>query len=179
MSESREDPTCPRCGAAMVQRQRGSDGSPFWGCSTFPKCRGTRELATVTNRGHQPTATFGVSPGRDRGRGPHFDRVVLVCGAVGLVIGLGFIVSGLNSRPNTYVFIGAILVVLMAVVVLPSPFLPTAFVRGYALRVALLCVCLAVFFIAWMPVSTWVGHLFVNQMLQAIPTPTATPSTTP
>ena len=33
-------PDCPKCGKKMTRRssQRGQ----FWGCSTFPKCRGTR-----------------------------------------------------------------------------------------------------------------------------------------
>jgi restriction system protein len=38
-------PMCPTCGKPMVWRtaQRGSmAGSQFWGCSTFPVCRGTR-----------------------------------------------------------------------------------------------------------------------------------------
>lgn len=37
-------PVCPRCGGAMVRRQarRGPQtGSSFWGCSDFPRCRGT------------------------------------------------------------------------------------------------------------------------------------------
>jgi restriction system protein len=37
-------PTCPICHADMVKRTatRGSNrGSEFWGCSRFPKCRGT------------------------------------------------------------------------------------------------------------------------------------------
>lgn len=37
-------PVCPRCHAPMVRRvaQRGaSAGEGFWGCSTFPACRGT------------------------------------------------------------------------------------------------------------------------------------------
>lgn len=36
---------CPRCGKPMVlrtARQGGRSGSSFWGCSTFPACRGTR-----------------------------------------------------------------------------------------------------------------------------------------
>ena len=40
-------PACPACGSAMVRRtaRRGDHaGSAFWGCSTFPKCRGTRPL---------------------------------------------------------------------------------------------------------------------------------------
>lgn len=38
-------PACPRCGAAMqlrTARQGGHAGRLFWGCSTFPQCRGTR-----------------------------------------------------------------------------------------------------------------------------------------
>ncbi len=35
-------PTCPKCGSPMVKRS-GPRGE-FWGCSTFPKCKGTRDL---------------------------------------------------------------------------------------------------------------------------------------
>lgn len=38
-------PECPKCRAPMVRRtaQKGSKaGSQFWGCSTFPRCRGVR-----------------------------------------------------------------------------------------------------------------------------------------
>lgn len=38
---------CPRCTAPMVKRkarQGGNVGEQFWGCSRFPKCRGTRSL---------------------------------------------------------------------------------------------------------------------------------------
>jgi restriction system protein len=38
-------PECPKCGVDMVLRtsQRGStSGNRFWGCSLFPRCRGTR-----------------------------------------------------------------------------------------------------------------------------------------
>jgi restriction system protein len=37
-------PACPECGMAMVRRmaRRGPNaGGVFWGCSTFPMCRGT------------------------------------------------------------------------------------------------------------------------------------------
>jgi restriction system protein len=37
-------PDCPRCGAAMelrTARQGANAGNAFWGCSTYPKCRGT------------------------------------------------------------------------------------------------------------------------------------------
>lgn len=38
------EPSCPRCGGPMVLRtaKQGSNaGNAFWGCATFPKCRGT------------------------------------------------------------------------------------------------------------------------------------------
>jgi len=38
---------CPRCGAEMVKRtaKKGKDaGNSFWGCSTFPRCRGIKSL---------------------------------------------------------------------------------------------------------------------------------------
>lgn len=41
------EPTCPRCGSAMVQRigRHGSKaGRAFWGCSDFPRCRGVRAI---------------------------------------------------------------------------------------------------------------------------------------
>ena len=37
-------PACPQCGKPMVSRtaRRGPKiGSPFWGCSSYPECRGT------------------------------------------------------------------------------------------------------------------------------------------
>ncbi len=44
---SADSPNCPKCGAAMVGRTatRGENvGKSFWGCTTYPKCRGTREI---------------------------------------------------------------------------------------------------------------------------------------
>lgn len=38
---------CPECGSEMVRRvaKRGVNaGTPFWGCSMYPKCRGTRPV---------------------------------------------------------------------------------------------------------------------------------------
>ena len=40
-------PDCPQCGASMIIREakRGPNaGGRFWGCPSFPKCRGTRRL---------------------------------------------------------------------------------------------------------------------------------------
>ena len=45
-SEARAEPdapACPNCGAAM--RKRASARGPFWGCSTYPECKGTRPMA--------------------------------------------------------------------------------------------------------------------------------------
>jgi hypothetical protein len=36
-----EDKYCPRCGAPMVWRANAA--KPFWGCSTYPRCRGKIE----------------------------------------------------------------------------------------------------------------------------------------
>jgi len=38
-------PSCPQCGSPMTRRiaRKGAHtGDSFWGCTTFPKCRGTR-----------------------------------------------------------------------------------------------------------------------------------------
>jgi len=38
-----ENPKCPRCNADMVRRtarQGANAGNQFWGCSTYPKCKG-------------------------------------------------------------------------------------------------------------------------------------------
>jgi hypothetical protein len=35
-------PTCPRCGSLM--RQRSGRYGKFWGCSQYPRCRGTRNI---------------------------------------------------------------------------------------------------------------------------------------
>jgi restriction system protein len=42
-----DSPSCPVCNSVMVMRtaRRGANaGSEFWGCSNYPKCRGTREI---------------------------------------------------------------------------------------------------------------------------------------
>ena len=40
-------PSCPRCGSSMARRvaRRGSNaGGSFWGCSRYPRCKGTRNI---------------------------------------------------------------------------------------------------------------------------------------
>lgn len=36
------NPSCPRCGSAM--RRRSGRYGQFWGCSRYPRCRGTRKI---------------------------------------------------------------------------------------------------------------------------------------
>ena len=43
-AKATSQPECPRCGATMAlrtARQGANAGNAFWGCSTYPKCRGT------------------------------------------------------------------------------------------------------------------------------------------
>lgn len=43
--DSKVAPACPQCGSTMIMKtaRKGANvGGSFWGCSTFPKCRGTR-----------------------------------------------------------------------------------------------------------------------------------------
>lgn len=44
LSEKKDNHSCPTCGSSMILREskKGANvGQQFWGCSTFPKCRGT------------------------------------------------------------------------------------------------------------------------------------------
>ena len=45
---SHAPPNCPRCGQPMVKRVAGKGanaGTAFWGCKSFPACRGVKPLA--------------------------------------------------------------------------------------------------------------------------------------
>lgn len=35
-------PACPNCGESMVHRHNRQTGTAFWGCHSYPRCRGTR-----------------------------------------------------------------------------------------------------------------------------------------
>ncbi|WP_129134676.1 restriction endonuclease [Luteimonas sp. YGD11-2] len=35
-------PDCPRCGSGMAKRTNPRANTMFWGCTSFPRCRGTR-----------------------------------------------------------------------------------------------------------------------------------------
>ncbi len=38
------DPVCPLCRSSMVLREAKQSGNRFWGCSTYPRCRGKRNV---------------------------------------------------------------------------------------------------------------------------------------
>ncbi|OGV52803.1 MAG: hypothetical protein A2X45_00105 [Lentisphaerae bacterium GWF2_50_93] len=39
---------CPKCHSLMTVRHRRNDsGKQFYGCSKYPKCKGTRDIAEV------------------------------------------------------------------------------------------------------------------------------------
>lgn len=53
-TEPTPGPECPRCGSPMLLRiaKRGDNvGEKFWGCSTYPACKGTRPATATTPSG--------------------------------------------------------------------------------------------------------------------------------
>jgi len=41
-SADEQAPTCDDCGASMRRNHRKRDNAPFWGCTNYPGCRGTK-----------------------------------------------------------------------------------------------------------------------------------------
>ena len=37
-------PACPTCGAAMFERFNRQTSQMFWGCTHYPRCKGTRAV---------------------------------------------------------------------------------------------------------------------------------------
>jgi hypothetical protein len=173
MSEMAEPPACPMCAAPMVPRVRRSDGLRFWGCSRYPDCHGTREMAAPERESYrwiEPRRRAFAHPG----------RLVLVCDAIGLVTGLGFIVVGLTVGPSSSSLVGAAILFPVAVSAVMTPFVPRRMANDMALRVALLSILFAFFIIAWGPISNAIGHYLADQIMRSIPTHAATtPSIAP
>lgn len=46
--QTKPEPYCPECGARMrLRRPRPHDNwEPFWGCSQYPECGGTRKIGS-------------------------------------------------------------------------------------------------------------------------------------
>lgn len=69
-------PECPKSGSAMVKRtaRRGANaGGRFWGCSTYPRCKGTRpDSDDVAYTTRQPADDMSDAPGSPtRGAAPN------------------------------------------------------------------------------------------------------------
>ncbi len=49
---TKPEPYCPECGAKMVLRKPrpSQDWEPFWGCSQYPDCRGSRRIDPETGK---------------------------------------------------------------------------------------------------------------------------------
>jgi len=45
IASSETNPTCPKCGKEMQLRANRRTNERFWGCTSYPSCRGTRQLA--------------------------------------------------------------------------------------------------------------------------------------
>lgn len=140
MTAATPDAACPACAAPMVRRSRRADGAAFLGCSRYPACRGTRDLAAeaaprspVSSPPPPPAAPAFSSPGGSaRARfedleGKHIEAVnrrrpwIIVrgvaIGAVGLVIAaLG---GSLGILGASLVFL-AVMWTIAALIVLPD-----------------------------------------------------------
>lgn len=149
----------------MVRRVRRSDSTAFWGCSTFPACRGARERSEA--QGSAAYRTWASVPSSRESR-PRFDRLVVACGLVGLAVGIGFIGAGLNGSPNSYAALGVAVVGLVGILTLGSPLIPLESARRLAVRAALLSLFLVFFFVALGPISSWLGTYLADGMKQAI-----------
>lgn len=42
-----QTPECPSCGIAMIRRENRRTQKSFWGCPSYPRCRGTRDVPSV------------------------------------------------------------------------------------------------------------------------------------
>jgi hypothetical protein len=59
-----EGPACPLCGGRMTRRTRKADGAPFWGCTSFPECRGIVNWRDWTPSEAAPVAGEAEGTGR-------------------------------------------------------------------------------------------------------------------
>lgn len=167
-------PECPQCGAMMVARRNRKDGSAFWGCSQYPRCHGTRNVAGGMPPASQPV-TAPTSSRSAQERGFHLDRFVLACGAVGLAVGFGFIAAAAGTGPKLWALVGASFIFLSAVSVLSSPMSRPGYARSIAFKIACAIVMTAAFVVFAEPLSKAIGQYTADYMMQSIHTP-AVPS---
>ena len=74
---TKPEPYCPECGAKMALRRPkpSQDFEPFWGCSQYPDCRGTRRVVEV-NEDQLPMFPDPDSESEDTMATPSIGRVV-------------------------------------------------------------------------------------------------------
>lgn len=68
-------PSCPKCGAATVQRR--SKRGPFWGCCTYPQCNSIQSVTPVKNTvpaGERGGEHEGAALARRERAEPHQDE---------------------------------------------------------------------------------------------------------
>ena len=55
---------CPECGSWMMSRVNRQTGQRFWGCHTFPECKGTRDTdgrsKTERDKGNRRFGVFHI-----------------------------------------------------------------------------------------------------------------------
>jgi ssDNA-binding Zn-finger/Zn-ribbon topoisomerase 1 len=105
--------TCPSCGSSMMPRHNRTTGEPFWACSRYPACRGTRPASTeITSAPAVPKSTrrrrYRLSDGRREPRNVPDVIELLVARRLGRNLGIweGFAVQ--------IVAIGAVLALVWA-----------------------------------------------------------------
>ena len=74
---TKPEPYCPECGAKMALRRPkpSQDFEPFWGCSQYPDCRGTRRVVEV-NEDQLPMFPDPDSESEDKMSTPSVGRIV-------------------------------------------------------------------------------------------------------
>lgn len=63
-----ETPDCPECGEPMKERTNRTTGEVFWGCSDYPRCKGTRPGVDEAGGGGDADLPSERQRARDRRR---------------------------------------------------------------------------------------------------------------
>jgi MFS family permease len=101
--------------------------------------------------------------------------LALASSAITLAVGLGFLVGGALMDSLGYLFLGGVLLGVGSMAALAALVLPQRAGTYVALRLMVVSLVIALFFLAWGPIS----DAFADQILHAFQTPAPTPSPTP
>lgn len=157
MDDASSELACPRCGSAMIRRTRRADRADFWGCSRFPACRGTRELAAIAavrpptveeavagstampwdDPVWQERASAAGRSARAEGERRHARHRRSVIERAPSIIGRGIAIAvvglALTSLGSSWVLTGWVLVLLAVVTTLGALFIDPASVRAWGI----------------------------------------------